>query len=113
MWNVAWKEIFIHEQCRSTSQILFIAIFESSDIGFYQTTLRYNPEDSHLSFLLSNTQEKLHWFSLYQVIRQGECFVPLVMVTLTKKEKTVLGTSYQHTELNADEKKFRSFYRMS
>jgi hypothetical protein len=45
------------------------------------------------SFLLVNTQEELSWFSLQHVIKHGECFVSVVMVTSTKKKKkTILGT---------------------
>jgi hypothetical protein len=43
-----------------------------------------------LCFLLINTQEKPSWFSIHHVVRQGECFFPLLMVKTTKK-KTVLG----------------------
>jgi hypothetical protein len=52
------------------------------------------------SFLLFNTQEKLLWISLFHVIRQGEGFVHLEMVTRTK-QKTVLGASRQHCEFTA------------
>jgi hypothetical protein len=37
------------------------------------------------SFLLFNTEEKLLSISLYNAIREGKGFVPLVIVTSTKK----------------------------
>jgi hypothetical protein len=68
------------------------------------------------SFLLISTHEKL---SLNHAIARGECFVLLVVVTSTKKEDYTSRQRSEFTplivakELNVDEEKFRSFYRMS
>jgi hypothetical protein len=53
------------------------------------------------------TQENLSWFSLHHEDKQGGCFVPLVVVALMKKEKTILGTSRQHCEFIAHRIKCR------
>jgi hypothetical protein len=42
------------------------------------------------SFLLINTQDKLPWVGLCHVIREEECFIPLVMVMSTKRETMIL-----------------------
>jgi hypothetical protein len=43
------------------------------------------------SFLPINTHEEVPWFSLRHVIRRGEGFVPLAMLTVVKNKKTVFG----------------------
>jgi hypothetical protein len=62
------------------------------------------------SFLLIKIQGKILCFSIHHVIRQGEYFVSLVVVTSTKEEKTVLGTS--RILLN-NEMKMRKIFKFS
>jgi hypothetical protein len=85
--------------------------------------IKFHEKSFLLANMLTNTQEKLPFFILHHVIRQTECFPPLVMVTSTKKGKMTLGIPCQHhefikhctntvTQLNLYKEKFQSFCRI-